>query len=61
MRLKCGRCVVESSASPRNPHSAVTANPVATLHRQAYTGLGTDFSPALDGILSDDAEGLLNV
>lgn len=44
---------VESSVSPRNPYSAVTANQAA-LPRLAYTWLGADFSPVRSSIASYD-------
>ena len=46
---------IESSASPRNPHSAVTANPAA-LFRLAYIWVGVDFAPVRTAIVSHDPE-----
>lgn len=46
---------VESSVSPRNPHSAVTANPAA-LFRLAYMWVGVDFSSVRAAIASHDPE-----
>ena len=44
---------IESSASPRNPHSAVTANPAA-LFRLAYVWVGVDYSSVRSAIASHD-------
>lgn len=44
---------VESSVSPRNPHSAVTANPAA-LFRLAYMWIEVDFSPIRAAVASHD-------
>jgi len=46
---------VESSVSPRNPYSAVTANPAA-LFRLVYMWVGVDFSPVRAAIASHDPE-----
>lgn len=46
---------VESSVSPRNPYSAVTANPAA-LFRLAYMWIGVDFSSVRTAIASHSPE-----
>ncbi|KAL2844566.1 fungal-specific transcription factor domain-containing protein [Aspergillus pseudoustus] len=51
----CWEDNVESSVSPRNPHSAVTANPAA-LFRLAYMWTGADFSLVRAAIGSQDPE-----
>ncbi|KAI2986419.1 transcriptional regulator family: Fungal Specific TF and C2H2 zinc finger [Aspergillus niger] len=51
----CWEGNVESSVSPRNPYSAVTANPAA-LFRLAYTWIGVDFTPVRTAIASHSSE-----
>ncbi|KOC14647.1 hypothetical protein AFLA70_74g003171 [Aspergillus flavus AF70] len=51
----CWKDNVESSVSPRNPYSAVTANPAA-LFRLAYMWIGADFSGVRASIASLDPE-----